>query len=122
MLRKNDPFDSSIATIEDIEEKTEQTVIEKPKKRTPVDVPDLCMTCNHAQNCMYRKNKPEPVVECEEFDGYAISPGAGFVSESLSQEKKSDSRFKGLCVNCAKRETCTFPKAEGGVWHCEDYE
>lgn len=28
---------------------------------------------------------------------------------------------KGLCVNCANRQTCLFPKPEGGVWHCEEY-
>lgn len=28
---------------------------------------------------------------------------------------------KGLCVSCANRETCLFPRAEGGVWHCEEY-
>jgi hypothetical protein len=31
-------------------------------------------------------------------------------------------RFKGLCVNCKYRETCLYPKPEGGVWHCEEYE
>ena len=29
--------------------------------------------------------------------------------------------YKGLCVNCAKRDTCLFPRSEGGVWHCGDY-
>jgi hypothetical protein len=28
---------------------------------------------------------------------------------------------KGLCVNCAYRDTCLLPRAEGGVWHCEEY-
>lgn len=28
---------------------------------------------------------------------------------------------KGLCVNCAYRDTCLLPRAEGGVWHCEKY-
>ena len=35
--------------------------------------------------------------------------------------KKHESEFKGLCVNCASRHTCLFPKNEGGVWHCEEY-
>jgi hypothetical protein len=26
-----------------------------------------------------------------------------------------------LCLNCEVRESCKFPKAEGGVWHCEEY-
>ena len=29
---------------------------------------------------------------------------------------------KGLCVNCAHRHYCLFPRAEGGIWHCEEYE
>ena len=29
---------------------------------------------------------------------------------------------KGLCATCIKLDTCTFPKLEGGVWHCADYE
>jgi hypothetical protein len=28
----------------------------------------------------------------------------------------------GLCLNCAHRTTCKLPRAEGGVWHCEEYE
>ena len=28
---------------------------------------------------------------------------------------------KGLCANCANRQDCFLPKAEGGVWHCEEY-
>jgi hypothetical protein len=29
--------------------------------------------------------------------------------------------YKGLCVNCAYRETCLLPKSEGGVWHCGEF-
>lgn len=28
---------------------------------------------------------------------------------------------KDLCANCRNRDTCTYPKPEGGVWHCKDY-
>ena len=28
---------------------------------------------------------------------------------------------KGLCVNCAHRNYCMFPRPESGVWHCEEY-
>jgi glutamate dehydrogenase (NAD(P)+) len=28
---------------------------------------------------------------------------------------------RGLCRYCAIRKTCTLPRAEGGVWRCEDY-
>lgn len=28
---------------------------------------------------------------------------------------------KGLCVNCAIRQSCGHQRPNGGVWHCEDY-
>jgi len=34
---------------------------------------------------------------------------------------KDPGAYMGLCKSCANRETCTFPKPEGGVWHCEEY-
>ena len=40
---------------------------------------------------------------------------------SRAGQKKDGEEFKGLCVNCANRHTCLFPKPEGGVWHCEEY-
>ena len=27
----------------------------------------------------------------------------------------------GLCATCDNRNTCTFPKPPGGVWHCEEF-
>lgn len=30
--------------------------------------------------------------------------------------------YKGLCINCAHRETCTLPKSEEEKFHCEEYE
>jgi hypothetical protein len=52
------------------------------------------------------------------------------MSDSKHQDKEQDSGtsrngdvpLKGLCMNCAYRETCLYPKPEGGVWHCEEYE
>jgi hypothetical protein len=38
-----------------------------------------------------------------------------------SRPKRSGGEHKGLCMNCANRETCLYPKPEGGVWHCEEY-
>jgi hypothetical protein len=32
----------------------------------------------------------------------------------------SDSHL-GLCGLCEDRSTCTYPRPEGGVWHCEEY-
>jgi len=30
-------------------------------------------------------------------------------------------RYKGLCANCENLTVCSFPKHDGGVWHCEEY-
>ena len=35
--------------------------------------------------------------------------------------KENSAQYKGLCQTCEYRETCTYPKPEGGVWHCEEY-
>ena len=32
------------------------------------------------------------------------------------------SELPGLCRNCARLVDCTYPKPEGGVWHCDEYE
>ena len=46
-----------------------------------------------------------------------------FPNERTSQQSHGKDRevYKGLCVNCAKRCTCLFPRTEGGVWHCKEY-
>lgn len=42
---------------------------------------------------------------------------------SRSHDPEKDTRlFKGLCMNCAHRDTCLLPRPESGVWHCEEYE
>ena len=49
------------------------------------------------------------------------SPMKGPVTRSSAEEEDS-ARYKGLCRNCKKQETCELPRPEGGVWRCEDYE
>jgi hypothetical protein len=68
---------------------------------------------------------------CEEFDGEeentvgampeAIAPSST-VQAQATYIHEHPTRFKGLCTTCDKRATCTFPKADGGVWHCEEFE
>jgi hypothetical protein len=40
---------------------------------------------------------------------------------NANKPKGSRGEHKGLCMNCANRDTCLYPKPEGGVWHCEEY-
>lgn len=56
----------------------------------------------------------------------SASQAGGEEKNRESQDKRSSNgteadACKGLCVNCANRFDCLLPKAEGGVWHCEEY-
>ncbi len=91
----------------------------------------LCSTCNNASTCIYPRDSNRPVLQCEEFDGYAVPSERTTVSAILAKtrpqvqsgaEEKDLVKYKGLCMNCENRKTCTFPKPEEGVWHCEEYE
>jgi hypothetical protein len=49
------------------------------------------------------------------------SRSKGLPTESKNEESDSD-KYRGLCKNCRKRDNCSLPKPEGGVWRCEHYE
>jgi hypothetical protein len=90
----------------------------------------LCSTCNGASTCTFPRDPERPIMHCDELDSYQgdtvtvkkVAPvepaGPKAVSEAAQKELR---KYKGLCVNCENRETCTFPKPEGGVWHCDEY-
>ncbi|MFC1888856.1 hypothetical protein ACFL4G_03765 [Thermodesulfobacteriota bacterium] len=90
----------------------------------------LCETCNKAETCIYQRDPNQPVLQCEEFDGYEPKTMKELTSRqpelkskhvgSRGGEKDSD-QYLGLCSNCENRHSCTYPKQDGGVWHCEDY-
>ncbi len=87
----------------------------------------LCSSCNAFKNCTYPRDPERPILQCEEFDGaqpsliraspLKIAPKQKRVSPSLDDSN----RYGGLCKLCEDRTTCTYPKPEGGVWHCEEY-
>jgi len=90
----------------------------------------LCSTCNNAPGCYYRARRG-PALFCEMFDNYmppveritsdrASAPADSSMARRVAEEEVS--KYSGLCVNCEHRQTCTHPKPEGGVWHCENYE
>ncbi len=90
----------------------------------------LCSTCRHAAACTYPRDSERPVLQCEDFEGHEIPPIKAAVEENsmdpgdqtgASGESKDAGRFTRLCRTCADRETCTYPKPEGGVWQCEEY-
>lgn len=97
------------------------------KKEIKVEYGGLCSTCNNNSTCRFKRDPEKPVLYCEEFDDYTapvsddenISTTTPLVRSDV--KKKDSKKFKGLCVNCANRETCKLPKSETGVWHCEEY-
>ncbi|KPL18822.1 MAG: hypothetical protein AMJ92_06255 [candidate division Zixibacteria bacterium SM23_81] len=106
------------------------------KEKAIQEIPEnmgLCTTCNEAPNCAHAKNSKKPILFCEMFDDShprmetAVPEQSATAGETKkpqvasAPEKSETSKLKGLCVNCDNRETCTFPKPEGGVWHCEEY-
>ncbi len=88
----------------------------------------LCATCNNADTCTFPKKLERPVLNCDEFEGYPVIPViTSFKSTSPKIRAQrvfttdSLAKYKGLCKNCDNRKSCTFPKPECGVWHCEEY-
>ncbi len=86
----------------------------------------LCVTCNNADHCVYRKRRGTDAIYCETFDGYAPANGHGgktaLAAVVMTPDTAESEEFKGLCVNCLHRDACKLPRPEGGVWHCEEYE
>jgi len=96
----------------------------------------LCSTCKNTSTCTYPRDPDRPIFYCCEHEGYEECEGSvslallrpgnifsqkpDFVAKPLTMEPATGVD-KGLCRNCTNRETCTFPKPEGGVWHCDEY-
>ncbi len=90
----------------------------------------LCMTCVHSATCAYRRRRNHPVMSCEEFDDGAERPKEISANKELpdpdtkaqaDEATPKTPEYTGLCATCDNRETCTFPKPEGGIWHCEEF-
>ncbi|MCP4685115.1 MAG: hypothetical protein GY867_06645 [bacterium] len=95
-----------------------------------VELKGLCLTCNHTETCMYLVRSTGPIWHCEEHDDcnpisattstvVAPEPTTGVAQ---SPQSVATDQPLGLCRNCDKLPTCCLPKAEGGVWFCEEYE
>jgi 2-keto-4-pentenoate hydratase/2-oxohepta-3-ene-1,7-dioic acid hydratase in catechol pathway len=84
---------------------------------------DLCSTCNHTEACGRRSTPERPVFFCELFEAFvpvaAAAPAAAAPPRPADQQGAAE--YRGLCMNCENRQTCTAPRPEGGVWHCEEY-
>ena len=89
--------------------------------------PDICSTCDHAPGCTFTNYHDKPMYHCNEYESHTVvkkkptekKPAKN--SASPNKKKKTEYKYKGLCSDCENIKICTFPKTEGGVWHCEDY-
>jgi len=87
----------------------------------------LCSTCKHSPTCTFPRAPQRLAFYCEEFEIESVPAGkiAGaekpqLMASSVTATEESASLI-GLCSDCGNRQTCVFPKPEGGVWHCEEY-
>lgn len=93
-------------------------VAQGPSASTPYR--DLCSTCSHTESCGNRSTPGRPIFFCEMFEVFA-SPPAATAAAREPAARLDAGEYKGLCQNCESRNTCIFPKPEGGIWHCEEY-
>ena len=89
----------------------------------------ICASCNNMPTCFHFARRG-PAFRCEQFDDHVPRrPNPTPQQKQLRSERaalaaktRSETRgWKGLCVNCELRSTCTYLKPPGGIWHCEEY-
>ncbi|MCF7800934.1 MAG: hypothetical protein K9N34_02835 [Candidatus Marinimicrobia bacterium] len=79
----------------------------------------LCVNCLHNLNCTLKRHATHKIVACEEYD---FEGGTNLkLHHTAKPESSAPDQLLGLCSNCDIRNECTLPKAEAGVWHCEEY-
>lgn len=91
----------------------------------------LCKNCIHKTNCVYNQSPVKQIMFCEEFEGEKLPALQSVIVRNLSQieeevgaenDVKQESKLMGLCRTCEHRNSCTYPKPEGGVWNCDEFE
>lgn len=103
--------------------------MQRPSERSRVAnkewYPGLCTTCVDEPVCTFTRPVGRSVMFCEEFDG-AVEVKPRLTLESMPPTERlavvDHGRVRGLCMTCERREACAFPKPEGGVFHCEEFE
>lgn len=114
---------AEIARAEKAKELSQLTVV-----ATGTTYRGICAVCKKAPTCIYPKDPEAPYLFCGEFEAYALpedkTNGKNGSQKTMLQVRETNlaEPFVGLCANCEKRYSCTFPKPESGVWHCEEYE
>lgn len=91
----------------------------------------ICLICKNANTCVFPRDPNRPLLYCDELElddplpkgtrEAMVSSYADMLEQTCRRSKGSEAPL-GLCKLCENREECTFPKPEGGVWHCEEYK
>jgi len=93
----------------------------KSKKRN-----EVCSACKHEFDCTYPTNAGVTALQCDEFETGAATTvrGNGRKTKAAAGNLRVEATIagKGLCSNCENYASCAYPKPEGGVWHCEEYQ
>ena len=80
----------------------------------------LCPSCDPPGPCAMVADKDQPVHHCEEYQP-SVAPSRQRENGRPQEPPYDWESYRGLCVTCGNRASCTFPKPEGGVWHCEEF-
>jgi hypothetical protein len=73
--------------------------------------------------CTYPRRNEQSVLHCAEFEGETLRSAARSPASPASRPPYTASETPplGLCANCGLYADCRYPKAEGGVWQCDEY-
>ncbi len=88
----------------------------------------LCSICKNTSSCTFPRDPDKPVFHCEEFEiekTVSIKPPVKELPPTplmQTAKEKDSTRIIGLCSDCENRRSCAFPKPEGGIWQCEEYQ
>lgn len=87
----------------------------------------ICTTCVKRSVCVFFKAAEGTVFHCEEFDDGNLplrkeyDASMPVLLDLKPFEANGAGEYRGLCSYCKNCKKCTYPKPEGGIWHCEEY-
>ena len=105
-----------------------QATVKQPKKII-IKNDGICTVCKNSDHCTFSANGKRTVTHCEEWEGFETRQPAevkpdlnGALGRIIGKGSKDNETSTGLCQYCTLQETCTYPKKEGGIWVCDDYD
>jgi len=84
----------------------------------------VCASCKNEPGCMYLSKSDGIILQCGQFEMYMPPPAAPPIRRDVrtpQADGNGSKKLAGLCQNCDNRDSCIYPKPEGGVWRCEEY-